>query len=140
MATKTINIQDATLVVNGSPITDYAEGTELTVSWVNPKMNRSRGRNTIAFEKHSQHDEATITINLTRGSADDRYMHNLMMSGNTINGSLSETMLDDNGNTITDVYRFTSGNVGEIGDKTRETTSINVSSEYTIQAVVERKI
>lgn len=69
----------STLTFNGRRFTDFVEGDKISLEFPNPVTSKRRGVNgNYNVSKTSNGDEANLTINLLKASADDSFLNDAL--------------------------------------------------------------
>lgn len=108
---------DDTLTLNGNVFTDFADGDITVISFPNMKADSKTGKNGNGIISQNQMGKnATMVLRLLRGSADDQFMQNLMLTADNnwvgqslLSGTFVKMLGDGSGATNSDNYTLSGG-------------------------------
>jgi hypothetical protein len=130
-----IAADNATLILNGLPVTDLAEGDYITMTPVNPLTSRVNSANGgVNIAKRFDGDVYDMTVRVQRESDSDVFLNNAVRQDVPvlIEGSLKEAYLKD-GNPAVESWQLESGSITTQPTETKNNTDGNSVMEYTIQ-------
>jgi len=127
--------ESASLILNGTPLADLAEGDAIVIAPVNPhswRVNSARGGVTVG--KHLGADVRDVTIRVEKGSQSDVQLNSWLNSQDVVllEGSAKETYIRD-GQTSVESYTLTGGSLTTQPTNTKNNTDGNEVMEYVMQ-------
>lgn len=132
-----------TLTINGRNITDLADGDAATLEFANNIADLKTGKNGNAiYSLNETGKQADLKIRLIRGSADDKYMLNLLSQQKAnfagfvlVIGQFIKKLGDGKGGIGSDIYTMNGGIfMKEVSAKTNAEGDVNQSvAEYTMK-------
>lgn len=103
---------DDTVVINGRPLTDLADGDAVDLTFPNDIASVKTGKNgNSIYGLNETGKQSQAVIRIIRGSADDKFLNNLMVQQNSnfsgfvlMNGQFIKKVGDGQGNITSDTY------------------------------------
>ena len=134
MSTILLNANSTTLVLNGTPVNDFAAGDILELTPLNPLTSHVNGSVGVNINKRSDSGAYTLVVRVQRKSDSDIFF-NSAVNGEDItvfNGSLKENFLKD-GIAGVESWILESGSITVLPTETFNDTDGNAMMEYTLE-------
>lgn len=135
MSTIALNADSTSLVLNGTPITDFVAGDILELTPVNPLTGRINGtNNSVNVNKRSDAGVHNLVIRVQKYSASDIFLNNARNQETPVifNGSMKEEGTSD-GTVFVNSYILESGSFTTQPTDTKNDQDGNALMEYTIE-------
>ncbi len=108
---------DDTLTLNGNVFANFADGDISVISFPNMKADSKTGKNGNGIISQNQMGKnATMVLRLLRGSADDQFLNNLLLTADNnfagqtlLTGTFVKTLGNGAGTIISDNYTLSGG-------------------------------
>ena len=135
MAAITLPADATTLVLNGTTITDFAEGDTITIAPVNPstsQLNAIGGG--VNINERSDKGVSDATIRVQKYSDSDKFLNNLNRQSPPVlvNGS-SKTIYGVDGLNSEESYLLENGSITTQPTNTQNSTDGNAMMEYVVR-------
>ena len=134
MASTVFQNDSTSLILNGQPIPDLAEGDFITLTPANPHSEQVNSANGgVAIFKRMDAEVADLLVRVEKYSASDIFLGSTIKTGVTVlNGTLREAFVK-NGTPGSSSYALQNGSVTGQPTETRNNQTGNAVMEYTIR-------
>jgi hypothetical protein len=135
MAAITLAADATTLVLNGTAITDFAEGDTITIAPVNPATSHQNAiGGGVNINERSDKGVADVTVRVQKFSDSDSFLNNISRQSPpiVINGS-AKTAYNKDGIDGEESYIMENGSITTQPTNTKNSTDGNAMMEYVIR-------